>query len=442
MPGIDPYLERLLAIQAETRGVDMRLSALESGYALESKSVDAFVKSQIAAHPARYEDFLTTDELQVIVRRHLEALNRDVDCDALDYALAATCGVVSGFLDVFFVGSPSNDVATGAAGDASDKLFDAAIVKFARTLKDDNGGPFWHPRAGNESNPASAKGALERYFRVGYDQATSASIDGLVERVSMSNHHAKSLAHYPDIIGLVASISNQFTNTSSFIDSKKGEIVFTTGTDGNTELVGTTLTSKVFAGAVNWFGHCMSDVAGSSGSKGRGAGLPIPLTEFFQLCNFGRFPNEKGQWQSLATVMTKVYEQGYDLRHGVAASFPVVVNDLLVRAVFTVKRRYVDAVPWSQCLPKADNQEMQRMLTVSVGSMCLVDLGHAAVASWGSWVKFFCDLNLAAWARFGLQGANELEMAANRETLNLVTTSQEIADEWERLLARSKELLT
>lgn len=439
-PQGDPYLERLRAIQAETSGIDMRLSALESGFALDAKGVDEFVKRQIAERPARYDDFLTADELRAIAHRHDEAINRGVDCDALDYALAAACGVISGFLDVFFVGAPTKNVPTEAAGKVSDDMFDAMVIRFARALRDENGKPVWHPRAGNENNPASAKGALERFFSVGYDQATSAAIDGLVKHVSMTNHHAKSLSHYPDIFGLVASISNQFTGTSSFFDSKKGVIVFTAGTNGEAELMGTTLTSKVFAGAINWFGHCMSDVAGSSGSKGRGAGLPIPFTEFFQLCNFGKFSKEK-DWQSLATVMTEVYEQGYDLRHGVAASFPVMINDLLVRAVFTIKRHYVDDVSWSQCLPKADNQEMQRMVTVGVGSMCFVDLGHAAVTSWGNWVKFFSDLNLAAWARFGLQGVNELEMAANRDTLNLITTSQEIADEWERLLARSKGLL-
>jgi hypothetical protein len=129
------------------------------------------------------------------------------------------------------------------------------------------------------------------------------------------------------------------------------------------------------------------------------------------------------------------------MRHGVAATFPVIINDLLIRALYTLKRHYADDVSWRESLPKADSPELQRMVTVGVGSMCLVDFGHAAATSWGSWVKFFSDLNLAAWARFGLQGANELEMLANRETANLLLTSEEISVEWDKLLERSAGLL-
>lgn len=113
-----------------------------------------------------------------------------------------------------------------------------------------------------------------------------------------------------------------------------------------------TISAKVFAGFVNWLGHCMSDAAEGSGSKSRGQGLPIPFTEFFQLCYFGRFPNEKGQWQSFSSAMTQVYEQGYSLRHEVAATFPVIVNDPLVRSVYVVKRRFANGLGWKECLPE------------------------------------------------------------------------------------------
>lgn len=437
-PRVDPYLVRLRAIQAEIAGIDMRLSALEAGYALDAERVDAFVHSQIADRPPRYEDFLSVEEIRAIAVRHREALNRGVDLDAIDYGLSAACGVFSGLLDVFLVGAPSTTSASGAAGQASDKLFETVVVRFAQSVKAPDG-TSWSPK-GKKNVLASAIGHLEK-FKVGYDQATTKAMGGSAEHISMKNHHAKSLAHYPDLFGLIASICNQFTDTSSFFDSKRGEIVVVPGTGNGIDLKGSTLTAKVFSGSVNWFMHCISDMAGSSGSQGRGTGLPIPFTEFFQLCNFGRFPNEKGQWQSFATVMTEVYEQGYDLRHGVAASFPVAVNDLLIRAVFTIKRHFVDGVSWRNSLPKRESPEIQRMVTVGVGSMCLVDLGHAAATSWGNWVKFFSGLNLAAWARFGLQGANELEMMANRETRNLLLTSEEISDEWSRLLERSEALL-
>lgn len=81
------------------------------------------------------------------------------------------------------------------------------------------------------------------------------------------------------------------------------------------------------------------------------------------------------------------------------------------------------------------------MLTVGIGSMCVVDLGHAAVTSWGNWVKFFDGLNLMAWARFGLQGARELQALAEREMGNLMAVNDSVSQEWDCLLERSRLLL-
>ena len=73
--------------------------------------------------------------------------------------------------------------------------------------------------------------------------------------------------------------------------------------------------------------------------------------------------------------------------------------------------------------------------------MCLMDLGHAAVTSWGNWVKFFGELNITAWARFGMQGARELQMVAERDTRNLLDANGDISEEWSRLLKRSQKLI-
>lgn len=94
--------------------------------------------------------------------------------------------------------------------------------------------------------------------------------------MSTKNHHIKSLSHSPDIIGLFFSVLNQFTSTSSFVSGGK---LVTIKTE-SFELQGNNLVSKVFCGIVNWFGHIMSDVAGSSGSRGnigRGSGVAIPF---------------------------------------------------------------------------------------------------------------------------------------------------------------------
>ena len=59
------------------------------------------------------------------------------------------------------------------------------------------------------------------------------------------------------------------------------------------ELQGGNFSAKLFCGVANWFGHIMSDIAGSSGSQGRGSGLAIPFFELFQMCTFGEFQDRK-----------------------------------------------------------------------------------------------------------------------------------------------------
>lgn len=85
----------------------------------------------------------------------------------------------------------------------------------------------------------------------------------------------KSLGHNPTLLGLFFSILNQFSNTSSFVAD--GELITLNNSDSNFELEGHNIPTKLFCGFVNWFGHIISDVSGSSTSKGRGMGIPSPI---------------------------------------------------------------------------------------------------------------------------------------------------------------------
>ena len=426
------YLDKLLRVQAELKTTQTRLDALEAGTTAPQETVAENPKH------ATISDFLSRDEIQAINRSFNESLNKKVECDSLDYALACACGVISGLVDILFVKTPHE----GIIGDASDKLFDKAIIALAGKKKN-----------GEERNISSAIAFFENKAKVTYDQAKTQEItkhlaDGFTETIkhlSTGNHHAKSLSHYPDIFGLISSICNQFTNTSTFLDTGKGRITIINGTDSTLELQGNTLPAKIFSGFVNWLFHCLSDVAGSSGNRGQsggpGTGLPIPFTEFFQFCNFGKFKNEKGQNQTFATVMVQVYEEGYDLRHGVATSVPVLINDLLLRAVFMIKQHFYDNVSWTDLLRKKNEDKLQRMSTVGVGALCLLDLSEAAVTSWGNWVVFFSHLNISAWNRLAIQGVKELHILSDREMHNLESIATEISEKREDLVHRSRRLL-
>ena len=122
---------------------------------------------------------------------------------------------------------------------------------------------------------SSAISFLEKKFKVPYDQSVGGGIFKELLNLTPDNHHFKSLGHNATLLGLFFSILNQFTNTSSFIAD--GELITLNNSDSHFELEGHNIPSKLFCGFANWFGHLISDISGSSTSKGRGMGIPSPI---------------------------------------------------------------------------------------------------------------------------------------------------------------------
>ena len=303
-------------------------------------------------------------------------------CDKYDYLIAVACGAIAGMVDIFFVGSPTDSKLQSW----TDAQVDKTVMVFAKTCG-------WSPREGKEKSVASAIGFLEKKFPVNYDQRHSGDVGGLFN-MSAKNHHMKSLAHSPDIIGLFFSILNQFTSTSSFLSS--GQLI-TIKTD-TYELQGNNFVSKLFCGITNWFGHIMSDVAGSSGASGRGSGVVIPFYELFQLCDFGNFQVGENR-NTLATVATKVFQEGYDARFGLAMAIPVVLCDLSIKLIWAIKHYFYHKKPFEECIPTKKHDDLRIMLIIGDGMLCLMDGADAAIRSGGNWVKFFLRLNIIAWYR-------------------------------------------
>lgn len=303
-------------------------------------------------------------------------------CDKYDYLIAVGCGAVAGMVDIFLVGAPGDSV----LGKWTDSQVDKVVMTFAKTCG-------WSPREGKEKSVASAIGFLEKKFPVNYDQRHSGDVNNLLN-MSTKNHHMKSLAHSPDIIGLFFSILNQFTSTSTFLSN--GQLI--TIETNTYELQGHNFISKLFCGVANWFGHIMSDVAGSSGAAGRGSGVVIPFYELFQLCDFGSF--QVGQDRNtLATVATKVFQEGYDTRFGLTMAIPVVLCDLSIKLSWAIKHYFYHKRPLVECIPTKRHDDLRIMLIIGDGTLCLMDGADAAIRSGGNWVNFFLRLNIVAWFR-------------------------------------------
>ncbi|MEG2935592.1 MAG: hypothetical protein RR844_03785 [Clostridium sp.] len=303
-------------------------------------------------------------------------------CDKYDYLIAVGCGAIAGMVDIFLVGAPGESKLQGW----TDAQVDKTVMMFAKTCG-------WSPRDGKEKSVASAIGFLEKKFPVNYDHRNTTDVGGLFN-MGTKNHHMKSLAHSPDVIGLFFSILNQFTSTASFLSN--GQLI-TIKTD-TYDLQGHNFVSKLFCGVANWFGHIMSDVAGSSGSVNRGSGVVIPFFELFQMCDFGSFQVGKDR-NTLATVATKVFQEGYDARFGLTMAIPVVLCDLSIKLIWAIKHYFYHKRSLAECIPTKKHDDLRVMLIIGDGTLCLMDGADAAIRSGGNWINFFLRLNIVAWYR-------------------------------------------
>ena len=296
------------------------------------------------------------------------------ECDKTDYILSACSGALCGVLDVFLVGKPGES----PIGEITDKWFANRTEDFAKLCG-------W---TGDKGNLSSAVRHLEKKFKIPYDQNGIGDIaKGLLD-LTPTNHHFKSLGHNPTILGLFFSILDQFTNTSHFVS--EGELITFSKFDGDFHLEGKNIPSKLFCGFVNWFGHLISDISGSSSSKGRGMGIPSPFWSWTNdIITIKRKLNlPVGEFdKSINKLALDIYKQGYDARFQTAQAIPVFVNELLVRIIYSIRRlvRYFSmtkkddrsfSLLWKSCEPFS-NATVKRMLTVAHGTFCAIDAGDA-----------------------------------------------------------------
>lgn len=323
-----------------------------------------------------------------------ELLQYQDRCDKYDYLIAVACGAIGGMIDIFLVGAPGDSTLCNW----TDAQVDKAVMGFAKKMG-------WNPSQKNLNNVNSAIGFLERGknngkvgefqgFKVNYDQRKPSDVGNLFN-IAPKTHHMMSLAHSPDVVGLFFSILNQFTSTSSFIADGKLVTIAT-----NTfELRGGNFLMKIMCGIANWFGHIMSDIAGSSGAHGRGTGVVMPFYEFFGFCKFGNFKTQDGV-KDLSEIAMKAFTEGYDFRFGMAQAIPVIVTELSIRLVWAIRRRFQFHKPLKECIPTQKHADLRVMLLFGNGTLCVMDGVDAGIRSGGNFLMFFMRMNLVAWFRF------------------------------------------
>ena len=314
---------------------------------------------------------------------HQNLLLKQDKCDKYDYLAAVACGAIGGMVDIFFVGMPGES----RLGDWTDQQVDNVVKSFAKKMG-------WKPNVKNADNAKSAIGFLERKFKVNYDQRKPGDV-GNAFNIAPGTHHMMSLAHSPDIVGLFFSILNQFTSTSSFIVDGK---LITVKSD-TFELQGGNFIMKIMCGIANWFGHLMSDVAGSSGAHGRGTGIVMPFYEIFGFCKFGSFSVGKEK-KDLSEIAMQAFTNGYDFRFGLAQAIPLVITELSIRLIWGLRRRIQYKLSIKECIPTMKHADLRIMLMVGNGTLCVMDGIDAGLRAKGNYLEFFMRLNLVAWFRF------------------------------------------
>lgn len=386
------------------------LDELDGKYAFKNTIVDAMSEAE-----------LELTALNEHLSETLETINNlTSQCDKWDYIISASCGALCGLMDVFLVGKTEET----PLGDITDKWFADRTIDFAKFCGYDD----------DDISLSSAIKYLEKKFKIPYDQSVGGGIFKDLINLTPSNHHFKSLGHNPTLLGLFFSILNQFANTSDFVSN--GELISLNNSDGKFELQGNNVPSKLFCGIANWIGHLISDVSGSSSSKGRGMGIPSPILAWSndvivikRKLNISASDFDK----SLNEFALKMFEQGYDVRFQTVQIIPVFVNEMVVRFIYSIRRliKYYSNVPkeersfsllWKSCEPFS-NATVKRMLTVAHGTFCLVDIGDASIRGFatgaGSFnvAECFMRINIIGVGRFTISLYGEIKRSTQREKL-------------------------
>ena len=318
--------------------------------------------------------------------------------DALDYTVAIGSGILAGIIDSFFVGDFSLSDGKKWGNEQLEK-----IVK----------------KLGKNDNVYEAKKNLEK-FHIPSDTSKVWN----KKNITPHTHRIDDLAHHTSLVGLISSITTQFTEISYF-QNRFGENLCLDITDKG--LIGNNLSEKIFAGTVNWFYHLVSDMTKSEGNIGYGMGIPGPILSLAKELSMLPGINKT----KLPQIIDYFYVKGFDLRTELGVlqqlgkqAIPVILNEVLIRVFYFFSRlikEYKEKenfkdIDWKNVLPYK-NRNLTRMLTISSGTFLAFDLLDAGIRSGGNWGTFVLRVNFVNIGRFTVSCYNEYKMEREKEKI-------------------------
>lgn len=371
------------------------------------------------------------------INKDIERLSCKAELD--DIVLSAVCGMLSGRL--------------------------SSVIGKAKKL---GYGNVKEKKRGEEgASPEGYKGArrdifnqeeMQLYPGDGSEEEMGSFSDGLLDNILKEcgeelPKKERKLSHSKSLIGIVLSISEQFSSSPLIACETKckyGELKVQINSYG--KLVSREKNGKIFAGIVNWFFNVASDISregiGKNAARKNPRGFSTLLTlaeelsalpclkkEDFGQALYNSFNSYKdlGESERLRWDLEEIFcecEKNGRLKKQEA---PVVLNEMLVRAVFFVKgfirqikEKYsLSLVSYRELIP-CKNSTLSRMMSVSLGVFAAANVTAAAVRSAANGCvfylpKFIFDMalkvNIVGVGRFAVSLKSDLDVKAEREEL-------------------------
>lgn len=368
--------------------------------------------------------------------------------DTTDYLVSVGCGILCGLIDSFFVGEFDFHNAISKERINIDEL----SIKLGKFLGYKN-------RTGDKLKGSITK--IENTFKVANDNAYSGKDIG----VSATSHHLDDWAHHPSALGFLSAICAEYLRLALFtnkdgktsvvlIQTEKKELlkiwcpIFISGLmrwfvylaedfteDQDIEMPDSLkkiirLLSKTPAivsllkTSINWVGHLLSDINGSSSTPGSGMGIPGLYLSFLK-----EIASILGN-SELNNQLNDLYQNNeFDMRKELASfdkfgkqAIPIILGEILVRGFYLVRNlieeykiyNSFESINWKNIIP-FKNRTVTRMLTISKGTFEIFDIADAAIRSGGfTNMSFLLHLNFIGAVSFCITTSVDIKMGIQK----------------------------
>lgn len=352
-------------------------------------------EGQLESIPIEYEIVTESQEIVKTPAFTTIANGKEIPVDKVDCLIAASSGLLTAALDVLWVG----EFSLKSAQDIGTEQINNLVIAIAQKVAISKG----------KGCPKKELKSCIKFLEKEYPMASDKLMN---EFGGPALHHLRDFSHHASLFGLICSILNQFTEHVYGTD-KTGNLIRPQIPESGA--IGTTFREKIMIGVISWFFHLVSDMAGSSSSKGRGTGIPGPIlslaevlsaTPLFRELKIRYKDDDVGFYIWVSKVFSGALfertEQGelirFDFRTEMGTArfagkqlLPVVINQCIVRSFYFVRRLALDFTEKNiQTLselkllePKRflpfDNRTITHMITISTGVFSLADCTDAAI---------------------------------------------------------------